>query len=204
MNSRIKQASFTPSRSYGGYHRTKRAAYPDGCRQLLGFADNAPLSTDDRLDDAKPSGPMCPRCEVVMECLSQQSRPSWEKVLERGIYGDPSIYSPMHHIHAPPSTFTRSRNMDSNVKRPGWEICGQTEHGTSNLLKGPYRPRSQQMAGRFLDFFGRPHQAGAPPVCADRAHRATYARQWRTSGLFFCDPNPSSLHPCLTRVADIG
>jgi hypothetical protein len=98
----ILPKGFTRSRSYGGYHGTKRAEYLDACRQLLGLADDDPPSTDDRLDDAKPSGPMCPRCEVVMECISQQSRPSWKKVFERGIYADPSIYSPMHHIHLHP------------------------------------------------------------------------------------------------------
>ena len=94
--------------------------------------------------------------------------------------------------------------MDSNVKRPGWEICGQTGHGTSNLLKGPYRPRSQQTDGRFLEFFATPHQAGAPPVRADLENRANYASQWRPRGAFSCVPNPSSLHPCLTRVAESG
>jgi hypothetical protein len=94
--------------------------------------------------------------------------------------------------------------MDSNVKRPGWELCGRTGRGPSNLLKGPYRPGSQQTDGRFLEFFATPHQAGAPRVRADLENRANYASQWRLRGAFSCVPNPSSLHPCLTRVAESG
>jgi hypothetical protein len=96
----ILPKGFTRSRSYGGYHGTKRAAYLDSCRQLLKTADNDPLSTDDRLDDATPSGPMCPHCGVAMQCIGQQSRPSWKKIFERSIYADPAIYSPMHHIYS--------------------------------------------------------------------------------------------------------
>jgi len=94
--------------------------------------------------------------------------------------------------------------MDSNVKRPGWELCGQTGRAPSHLLKGPHRPRSQQTDGRFLEFLATPHQAGATPVRADLENRANYASQWRPRGPFSCEPNPSSLHPCLTRVAEIG
>jgi hypothetical protein len=94
--------------------------------------------------------------------------------------------------------------MDSNVKRAGWELCGRTGRGPSNLLKGPYRPRSQQTDGRFLEFFATPHQAEAPRVRADPENRAHHASPWRPSGPFSCVPNPASLHPCLTRVAEIG
>jgi hypothetical protein len=94
----ILPKGFTRSRSYGGYHGTKRAAYLDACRQLLGITDDEPLSTDDQPVDAQPTEPMCPRCEVVMQCIRQQSRPSWKQVFERGIYADPSLYSPMFHL----------------------------------------------------------------------------------------------------------
>jgi hypothetical protein len=63
------------------FRSTKRAAYLDACRQLLGIADDVPPSTDGCFDDAQPSRPLCPRCEVVMECISQQSRLSWKKGL---------------------------------------------------------------------------------------------------------------------------
>jgi hypothetical protein len=36
---------------------------------------------------------------AAMKCIRQQFRPSWKQVFERAIYADPSIYSPMHHIH---------------------------------------------------------------------------------------------------------
>jgi hypothetical protein len=103
-----------------------------------------------------------------------------------------------------PTTPTRSRNMDSNVKRLGWEICGRTGRGPSNLLKGPYRPGSQQTDGRFLEFFATPHQAEAPRFRADLENRANHANPWRLSGPFSYVSNPASLPPCLTRVAEIG
>ena len=101
-----------------------------------------------------------------------------------------------------PTTHTRSSGMSSNVKRPGWEICGQTRRGTSDPLKGPYRPRSQQTDERFLEFFTTPHQAGAPPVHDNLENRANYASHGRPRGAFFCVPNPSSRRGSLTRVAE--
>ena len=102
-----------------------------------------------------------------------------------------------------PTTPARSRDMASNVKRPGWEICGQTGHGTSNLLKGPYRPRSQQTDGRFLEFFATPHQAGATPVCKGMENRALHANDRRPRGRSTREPQPSSRRESLTRVAEI-
>lgn len=99
----ILPKDYTRSRSYGGYHGTKRAAYLASCRQLLGNAADAGASQEDRLGDAEPSEPICPHCDVAMDCIQQQSRPSWRRIFERDIYADPSIYSPMHHIrkHTP-------------------------------------------------------------------------------------------------------
>jgi hypothetical protein len=94
----ILPKGYTRSRSYGGYHGTKRAGYLDSCRQLLGIAVDDPATTDDHLDNAEASEPTCPHCEIVMRCIRQQSRPSWKKIFERAIYADPAIYSPMHHI----------------------------------------------------------------------------------------------------------
>ncbi|MFW6114321.1 MAG: IS91 family transposase [bacterium] len=96
----ILPKGYTRSRAYGGYHGRKRTDYLDRCRQLLKIAADAPLSSDSRLDDAKPTGPMCPHCEVAMHCIGQQSRPSWKKIFERHIYADPAIYSPMHYIQS--------------------------------------------------------------------------------------------------------
>jgi hypothetical protein len=99
----ILPKGYTRSRSYGGYHGTKRAAYLDRCRQLLRIATHAAASTDDCLDDGEPSEPICPRCEIAMLCIHQQSRPSWKHIFQRAIYADPAIYSPMHYFwqHTP-------------------------------------------------------------------------------------------------------
>jgi hypothetical protein len=94
----ILPKGYTRSRSYGGYHGTKRAAYLDSCRQLLGIGADDAISTDGRLDDVEASEPICPRCEVTMQCILRQSRPSWKEIFERAIYADPAIYSPMHYI----------------------------------------------------------------------------------------------------------
>ncbi len=68
--------------------------------ELLEIAVDAPARTDDRLDDKEAFGPTCPRCQIAMQCIIRQSRPSWKKIFERAIYADPSIYSPMHHIQS--------------------------------------------------------------------------------------------------------
>jgi hypothetical protein len=96
----ILPKGYTRSRAYGGYHGSKRTAYLNRCRELLEIAVDAPATTDDRLDDGEASGPTCPRCEIAMQCIIRQSRPSWKKIYERAIYADPAIYSPMHHIRS--------------------------------------------------------------------------------------------------------
>jgi hypothetical protein len=96
----ILSKGYTRSRAYGGYHGTKRAAYLDCCRQLLGITVDDPVSIDGRVDAVDDPGPTCPHCEVAMQCIFRQSRPSWKKIFERGIYADPGIYSPMHYIHS--------------------------------------------------------------------------------------------------------
>jgi hypothetical protein len=96
----ILPKGYTRSRAYGGYHGTKRVAYLDLCRELLGIVVDPPVSTDDRPAEAKASGPTCPHCDVAMQCIGQQARPSWKKIFERGIYADPALYSPMHHIQS--------------------------------------------------------------------------------------------------------
>lgn len=127
----IVPKGFTVSRSYGGYHNTKRAAYLEGCRQLLGIQEDTPASQEIRPNDrstsqdahladatlsndvsiggtsvrqevppeaAESSNPKCPHCQIAMQCIRQQSRPSWKQVFERGIYAERSLYSPMFHI----------------------------------------------------------------------------------------------------------
>jgi len=94
----ILPKGYTRSRSYGGYHPTKRAAYLDRCRQLLGIATDDAASTDDCPDEAEASEPKCPHCDIPMQCILRQSRPSWKEIFERAIYADPAIYSPMLHF----------------------------------------------------------------------------------------------------------
>jgi hypothetical protein len=94
----ILPKGYTRSRSYGGYHGTKRAAYLGCCGQLLGIATDAAESTEDCLDNRERSEPICPRCEIAMQCILRLSRPSWKEIFERAIYADPAIYSPMHYF----------------------------------------------------------------------------------------------------------
>jgi hypothetical protein len=88
-------------------------------------------------------GPLCPRCELHQPAVSTELEEGPSTPIPRSTRRCiTSMYTPTTH--------TRSRDMDSNVKRPGWEICGQTGHGTSNLLKGPHRPRaSRRMDGSW-------------------------------------------------------
>jgi hypothetical protein len=94
----ILPKGYTRSRSYGGYHGTKRAAYLASCRQLLGITVEDCARNGEQLDYWEPSQPTCPHCDIPMLCIRQRRRPSWREVFERGIYADPTIYSPLHHI----------------------------------------------------------------------------------------------------------
>jgi hypothetical protein len=95
----ILPKGYMRSRSYGGYHGTKRAAYLERCGQLLGITFDEPASTGDELESWEPSPPTCPRCQIPMQCIRQQARPSWKEIFERAIYADPAIYSPMLHMY---------------------------------------------------------------------------------------------------------
>jgi hypothetical protein len=94
----ILPKGYTRSRSYGGYHGTKRDAYLDRCRELLELTADDLANSGDALDRWEPSEPSCPRCGIPMVCIFRQSRPSWKKIFERSIYADPTLYSPMHHM----------------------------------------------------------------------------------------------------------
>ena len=95
----ILPKGYTRSRSYGGYHGTKRKDYLERCRVLLGITgDDDPTDSNDPTESPEPSLPTCPRCEIPMVCLEQKPRPSWKQIFQRDIYADPAIYSPMCHI----------------------------------------------------------------------------------------------------------
>jgi hypothetical protein len=95
----ILPKGYTRSRSYGGYHGTKRQAYLQRCRTLLDITDDDDDSPNSGDPTESPDGslPKCVRCEIPMVCIAQQSRPSWKQIFERDIYADPAIYSPMFH-----------------------------------------------------------------------------------------------------------
>jgi hypothetical protein len=95
----ILPKGYTRSRSFGGYHGSKRADYLQRCRELLGITTDEPENTSAPLEETEASTPTCARCETRMVCIDQQSRPSWKQIFERAIYADSAIYSPMHHIY---------------------------------------------------------------------------------------------------------
>ena len=82
----ILPKGFTKSRSYGGFHNTKRAAYLNLCRQLLPAA--SPESSEDAAPPPPDDAPVaqakrkCPRCETEMIRVGETARVGWGKVLE--------------------------------------------------------------------------------------------------------------------------
>ena len=82
----ILPKGFTKSRSYGGFHNTKRAAYVEQCRQLLLAA--SPESPEDAPAPPPDDAPVaqterkCPRCESEMIRVSETQRDSWSQVLD--------------------------------------------------------------------------------------------------------------------------
>jgi hypothetical protein len=88
----ILPKSFTRSRACGGYHGRNRQKYLDLCRQLLQPAEPKrvePLagepalarSDESVLEPPRARGPLCPHCEIEMDCIEQRRRPSWRALL---------------------------------------------------------------------------------------------------------------------------
>jgi hypothetical protein len=99
----ILPQGYTRSRSYGGYHGSRRQDYLERCRALLETATCPSPPSPQRVE---PSAPQCPRCKLEMHCIRQQRRPSWRDIFQRQIYADASLYSPMHHLgHQGPRAF---------------------------------------------------------------------------------------------------
>ena len=93
---------FTRSRSYGGYHPSKRANYLLQTRTALALTDE-PEITDTATEiatenDMPPAVPTCCHCKTEMICIENHARPSWKQVFERSIYAPNAPYSPMHHL----------------------------------------------------------------------------------------------------------
>jgi hypothetical protein len=88
----ILPKGYTRSRCFGGYHGPSRRDYLKRCRESLSI-DVPPVKTSEPLGSRSPQ---CIRCELEMDCIGSQHRPSWGDVFEREIYVHPAIYSPMH------------------------------------------------------------------------------------------------------------
>jgi hypothetical protein len=93
----ILPQGYTRSRRFGGYHAAKCKEYLDRCRELLPTPAPPPADPPEPIE---PSLPRCPRCDIEMVCIEKHRRPSWKEVFHRGIYADPTIYSPMFHIYS--------------------------------------------------------------------------------------------------------
>jgi len=90
----ILPKGYTRSRCFGGYHGRQRQDYLNRCRELLTIPDPPPIEPPEEIEASPPT---CPRCDIEMDCIEKQSRPSWKEVFHQGIYADPAIYSPMLH-----------------------------------------------------------------------------------------------------------
>ena len=97
----ILPKGYTRTRQFGGYHGSQRADYLASCRERLAASLRVAatmLTKSPAPERTEPSLPQCPRCEVPMECIDRQRRPSWKVIFDRRIYEDAKLYSPMHHI----------------------------------------------------------------------------------------------------------
>jgi hypothetical protein len=106
----ILPKGFTRSRSYGGYHGSKREAYLKQCSELLGPAVDESTAKGTEPDEGydAETDRKCPHCEASLRLIRSERRPSWRKIFEREIYRL-EIYSPQHHLGAgrsPPQATT--------------------------------------------------------------------------------------------------
>lgn len=93
----ILPKGYTRSRSYGGFHGSKRQDYLSRCRQLLEVSqdhDDSPRSSHDE----EPRLPKCVRCKISMDCIVAADRPSWREIFNVTLHRDPHLYSPLHHM----------------------------------------------------------------------------------------------------------
>lgn len=94
----ILPKGYTRSRSYGGYHGSKRKGYLAKCQQLLGNSQDPPDTTVSHLNEEPETRlPKCRSCEIPMTCIASSDRPSWREIFEVAIYRE-SIYSPLCHL----------------------------------------------------------------------------------------------------------
>ena len=96
----ILPKGYTRSRSYGGFHGSKRANYLTHCQQLLKLDQEDEPNRAELSEVPDPSLPKCSRCQVEMNCIASQARPSWREVFTISVYREP-VYCPMLHLAAP-------------------------------------------------------------------------------------------------------
>jgi hypothetical protein len=97
----ILPKGYTRSRCFGGYHGGKRNDYLNRCREFLMTAGHQPIKPPEGTEEisTEQTVPKCPRCDIEMNCIQNQPRPSWRDVFTRDVYADPAIYSPLHYGH---------------------------------------------------------------------------------------------------------
>ena len=88
---------YTRTRSYGGYHGSKRTDYLAQCREGLPLPLEESASPTGDLPLPLDCGPKCPQCALPMECVSSERRPSWRQIFSLDIYRA-RVYSPMCHV----------------------------------------------------------------------------------------------------------
>lgn len=80
----ILPKGFVKSRGFGGYSGRNRAAYLDGCRNLLRLErlSSDPCDVEQcELAEERESSLTCPQCQTAMHCISDIERPGWNEVL---------------------------------------------------------------------------------------------------------------------------
>jgi hypothetical protein len=87
----ILPKSFTRSRCYGGYHGRHRKSYLATCRQLLSQSETPPAppspadnSVESGTEKPQRNAPLCPHCQIEMNCIANEPRPSWAQLLHQG------------------------------------------------------------------------------------------------------------------------
>jgi hypothetical protein len=94
-------------------------------------------------------------------------------------------------------------NMDSNVKRQGWETCEKACHLASSPMKNRYWPSRIYTDGRFWEAFARPHQAGTPPVRDGLKDSVLDPTHQPSNRCFASEPTLASQRKSLALAAEI-
>ena len=112
--------SFTRSRSYGGFHGSRRNNYLETCRQLLPVEPDAGPPEGLAPRPATSKSPTCPRCQIEMQCIANIARPSWRVLLGDG-YNQNRRRNDSRHgrsIDKPPNRPTTGQALRPHLPRP--------------------------------------------------------------------------------------